>query len=243
VLVLVVHILAHLVPKLYPYAVAGGERVSDNQPERRCRELSPGPFGYLLMDVFGGSAACSMADAKRKSFEELALPHLDLVYRVARRLTHNSHEAEDLVQETYLKACRAFDRFELRAYGVRPWLLKILNNAFLNRAARESRAPRATDQQALDETQASDTLFAPPELDYENLDEEVKQAIEALSPDFRAVLLLWATMELSYQEIADILDVPIGTVMSRLHRARQQLHAALASFARQQRLAATERES
>ncbi len=173
-----------------------------------------------------------MADANRKSFEQLALPHLDVVYRVARRLVRDAHEAEDLVQETFLKACRAFERFELRDMGVRPWLLKILHNTYLNRATRQARGPRSTDQQTLDETQAAPDC-GPPELDYEQLDDEVKQALDTLSPEFRGVLLLWATMEFSYQEIADILDVPIGTVMSRLHRARQQLVARLDGFARE----------
>ncbi len=180
-----------------------------------------------------------MADANRKSFEQLALPHLDVVYRVARRLVRDAHEAEDLVQETYLKACRAFERFELRDMGVRPWLLKILHNTYLNRATRQARGPRTMDQQTLDETQVAPDLRSPPELDYEQLDEEVKQALDTLSPEFRGVLLLWATMEFSYQEIADILDVPIGTVMSRLHRARQQLVGRLEAFAREHGLLKT----
>lgn len=177
-----------------------------------------------------------MGSADSKSFEALALPHLDIVYRVARRLVRNDHEAEDLVQETYFKAYRAFDSFEMREFGIRPWLLKILNNTFLNRQAREKRAPKATDQQTLEETQASDAAVVPLELDFENIDEEVKQAIDELAPEFRTVLLMWATSEFSYQEIADALGVPIGTVMSRLHRARQQLMRALSTYASQQRL-------
>lgn len=182
-----------------------------------------------------------MVNADR-SFEALALPHLDLVYRVARRLSRNEHEAEDLVQETYLKAYRAFEHFEMREYGVRPWLLKILNNTFLNRQAREKRAPRATDQQTMDETQADEGVLAPPELDFEKVDEEVKRAIDRLAPEFRAVLLLWATNEMSYRDIADTLDLPIGTVMSRLHRARQQLVRSLRDFARENRVAPVKTE-
>jgi len=177
-----------------------------------------------------------MARADDKSFEALALPHLDLLYRVARRLTGNEHDAEDLVQETYFRAYRAFGEFELREFGVRPWLLKILNNTYLNRAAREKRAPRLIDQQTLDESQAGATDTGPPELDYENLDQEVRRALDDLSPEFRSVMLLWAANELSYREIADTLGVPIGTVMSRLHRARQQLITALVEFARANRI-------
>ena len=178
----------------------------------------------------------SLARADENAFERLALPHLDTLYRVARRLTRNEHEAEDLVQETYLKAYAAFGRFEVREFGIRPWLLKILNNTFLNRATRDKKNPKATDQQTLDQTPAADVYAAPPELDYEKLDGEVKQALEHLSPEFRAVIVLWATNELSYQEIAASLDVPIGTVMSRLHRARQQLVSTLRDFARENRI-------
>lgn len=191
--------------------------------------------------MIGGAQWMDSADDK--SFEALALPHLDLVYRVARRLVRNEHEAEDLAQETFFKAYRAFDTYEVRHFGIRPWLLKILNNTFLNRVAREKKAPKATDHQTLEETHAADQPLAPPELDFDHLDEEVKSAIERLSPEFRAVLLLWATMEFSYQEIADMLELPIGTVMSRLHRARQQLTRSLEDFAREHRLTTDKTES
>lgn len=175
-----------------------------------------------------------------KSFEALAVPHIEAVFRVAWRLSRDNHEAEDLVQETYLKAYKAFGRFEMREFGVKPWLLKILRNTFLNRYARQQRAPKATDQKSLEQMDAASgsgfELCDPPELDYEDLDAEVKQAIENLLPEFRSVLLLWATMELSYQEIADVLGVPIGTVMSRLYRARQALTRELHDFARAQGL-------
>ena len=178
-----------------------------------------------------------------KSFEVLALPHLEAVYRVARRLARHDHEAEDLAQETYLKAYKAFNTFEMRECGIRPWLLRILHNTFLNRQSRERKAPRATDQQALEqmyEASDGDGSTVPPQLDYENMDDEVKRAIDDLAPEFRSVLLLWATMDLSYKEIAVVLSVPIGTVMSRLHRARQKLVQALADFARRNRIAVAE---
>jgi RNA polymerase sigma-70 factor (ECF subfamily) len=177
-----------------------------------------------------------MPVAGEQSFEALAVPHLETVYRVARRLTRNEHEAEDLVQETYLKAYQAFARYEVREFGIRPWLLKILHNAFLNRQARQKKAPRSTEHQILDQGYAADPAVVPPELNYDHLDQEVKQALDQLPPDFREVLLLWATDELSYQDIAGIMDIPIGTVMSRLHRARQQLARALRDFARENRL-------
>lgn len=176
------------------------------------------------------------AAAGEQSFEALALPCLELVYRVARRLARDDHEAEDLVQDTYLKAYTGFARYEVRECGIKPWLLRILHNTFLNRQARQKRAPKSADQQVLDQVRVPEQYVGPPELDYENLDQEVKQAIDDLPHEFREVLLLWATMELSYHEIADILQVPIGTVMSRLHRARQQLAQSLNDFAREHRL-------
>ena len=184
----------------------------------------------------------AMPNEGEQSFEALALPHLETVYRVARRLARNEHDAEDLVQETYLKAHKAFGRFEMREFGIKPWLLKIMHNTFLNRQARQRKAPRATDQQTLEQVQADDSAI-PPELDYEDLDQEVKQAIDSLPQEFRSVLLLWATMELSYQEIAGVLSVPIGTVMSRLHRARRQLAGLLQDFAVEQRIAGTTRKA
>jgi len=181
-----------------------------------------------------------MALEGNKSFEDLAIPHLETVYRVARRLARDEHEAQDLVQETFLKGFRAFASFEMREFGIKPWLLKILHNTFLNRRARESRAPRPTDQKTLEQVHespsASQSTGGTPEVDYELLDEEVKRAIDSLQPEFRAVMLLWGTMELSYKEIAEVLNVPIGTVMSRLHRARQQLALTLKDYAQANRL-------
>ena len=190
----------------------------------------------------GGSRRIEMPDEGKDSFEALAVPHLETVYRVARRLARDEHEAEDLAQETYLKAYKAFGRFEVREFGIRPWLLKILYNTFLNRQARDKKGPKATDQQTLDQVRAAEGYFGPPELDYENLDQEVRRAIDDLPAEFRSVLLLWATMEVSYQEIAQILGIPIGTVMSRLHRARQQLAEQLEGFAREHRITGPKNE-
>jgi RNA polymerase sigma-70 factor (ECF subfamily) len=185
----------------------------------------------------------AMPSKGNQTFEALALPHLEAVYRFARRLSRHDHEAEDLVQETYLKAYKAFDRFEMREFGIRPWLLKILHNTFLNRQSRENKAPRAAENETLEYRQsrgAGDSQVDPPALDYESLDEEVARAIDGLSAEFRSVLIMWSTMELTYQEVAEVMDVPIGTVMSRLHRARQQLASALHVYARQNRIAVSE---
>lgn len=168
------------------------------------------------------------------SFESLALPHLDALYRVARRLARSDHEAEDLVQETVLKAYKSFQTFEMREFGIKPWLFRILNNTYLNWLARDKRAPRPGDQAVL-EALPGDASEIAPDIDYDQVDEEVKRAIDQLPVEFRSVVVLWATSEFSYQEIASILSVPIGTVMSRLHRGRAQLASALRDYARRNR--------
>lgn len=171
-----------------------------------------------------------------KSFESLAMPHLEALYRVARRLARSDHEAEDLVQETLLKAYKSFHDFEMREFGIKPWLFRILNNTFLNWLARDKRGPKSSDQTMLDALPAdAEMQIAPSDLDYDQLDDEIKRAIEGLAPEFRSVIVLWATAEFSYQEIAAVLSVPIGTIMSRLHRGRAQLAHSLKEYARRNR--------
>ncbi len=199
---------------------------------------------YLVNTVAARPAQDGMARSGDNVFERAALPHLEAVFRLARRLSGNEADAEDLVQETYLKAQRAFDRFEMREYGIRPWLMRILHNTFLNRKAREKQSPRIAGGDMLEWVQDGDSgaaaTMSPPALDYEQMDGEVKQALDGLAAEFRSVLLLWATKEHTYQEIAEILQVPIGTVMSRLHRARQHLAQALHDYARDNRLSTGE---
>ena len=171
----------------------------------------------------------------RAAFEKLALEHLDAVYRLALQLLRHPDEAADLVQETYLKALRAAGRFEERGGGIRPWLFKILHNAFYSRVGRGP-GPQTTE----DLDRISDGAPAPGEagpawdlatMDWEQVDERLKRAIERLRPEYRTALLLWAVEGLKYREIAEIQDIPIGTVMSRLHRARSILAGQLADLA------------
>ena len=177
----------------------------------------------------------SSAEEARK-FEEVVLCHFDLVYRLALKLTHDQHEAEDLVQETFLKAHRAFTGFELRGYGARPWLLKILHNVYLTRRGRAGRSPTLMDDLSLDDIAAEMERaplpgFGSTQVNWEQFDDELKAAVQELSPDYRSVLLLWALGDLSYKEIADVLGCAVGTVMSRLFRARHQLGETLAEYA------------
>lgn len=187
------------------------------------------------------------------NFDEAVLCHLDDVYRIALRLSGNLHEAEDLVQETFLRAHQAYGRFEFREYGAKPWLLKILHNVFLNRREQAGRSPvRAEDaglaeyvtapvSEPFDEEAAvaaegeslMEAVGGRPrrKVNWDGFDEELKAAVESLPPEYRSALLLWALDDLSYKEIAEVLGCALGTVMSRLHRARKHLSAVLEDFA------------
>jgi len=165
-------------------------------------------------------------------FEKLALEQIDMLYRIARRLTRDPGRAEDLVQETYLRALRGRDKFDLQQYGIRPWLLRIMHNLHVTRSEREARQPTAVEEEHLDATSQTplDSLPLDP-ASFEGMDEHLVKAIHLLPPEYQTVLILWAVDELAYKEIADALGVPIGTVMSRLHRARQKLSEQLKDYA------------
>ena len=174
----------------------------------------------------------------RDEFETLALEHMESVYRMALQLTRHPDEASDLVQETYLKALRAAPSFQEQGGGIRPWLFKILHNAFYTRIAKSQRGPLSVEgfnSEASDAPLPDEPLPAwdMASLDWEHVDARLKSAIERLSPEYREVLLLWGVEGLKYREIAAIVGVPIGTVMSRLHRARTILIRQLKNFAEQ----------
>jgi RNA polymerase sigma-70 factor (ECF subfamily) len=172
----------------------------------------------------------------RDEFEKLALEQLDMLYRIARRLTHDPTRAEDLVQETYVRAFRARDSFDLQQYGIRPWLVRIMHNLHFSRSEREKRQPVALEDTHLEaEGEATDSIpLSPGSLD--GMDERLVRAMGELPQEYQTVMMLWAIEDLSYKEIAEACDVPIGTVMSRLHRARSKLSDKLRDFAKDQRL-------
>ncbi len=173
---------------------------------------------------------------KREAFELLALEHLDAVYRLALQLVRHPDEASDLVQETYLKALRVAERFEEKGGGIRPWLFKILHNVFYTRLAKAKREPVSMDElhgatAAAPGPDEPEPAWDLSRMDWEHVDERLKAAIEHLRTEYRTVLLLWAVEGLKYREIAEIQEIPIGTVMSRLHRARSILAQQLTDFA------------
>lgn len=174
-------------------------------------------------------------------FRRLALAELDAVYRMAFHLARDPDDAADLVQETFLKAIAAEQSFELRPNGIRPWLFKILHNVFYTKIGRDRRGPTLVDDLG-HETAAGELDVPAPcwdlrSLDWEQVDERLMHAINGLDPRYRDVLLLWAVEGLKYREIADVLDVPLGTIMSRLYRARSILSAKLAELAKEHGIA------
>lgn len=174
----------------------------------------------------------------RAEFEVRALEHLDAVHRLAMQLTRRPDEAADLVQETYLRAIRSAEGFEERGGGMRPWLFTIAHNLFMSGRKRAARAPSAVGEFFDADPRSAAPGDALPawdlaSLDWEHVDDRLKKAIEELSPEHRETLLLWGVEGMKYREIADVLGMPIGTVMSRLHRARQALALALEPMRRE----------
>jgi RNA polymerase sigma-70 factor (ECF subfamily) len=161
----------------------------------------------------------------------LAVQQLDTLYRIARRLVREPASAEDLVQETYARAIRAWESFQLESYGMRPWLVRILHNVHLSRAQRESRQPGSVDDSQLESSAAKMGTGFPFADSFEGMDQQLKKAMGQLAPEYQVVLLLWAVDDLTYKEIAEAVGIPIGTVMSRLYRARQQLSEQLHDYA------------
>jgi len=168
-------------------------------------------------------------------FHAIALAELDAVYRLACHLARSSQEAEDFVQETYLRAFRSASSFKLGEHGIRPWLFKILHNVIYASASQQQRERSAIEGRQ-HENGGNVESGAPPlniaaidcsTLDWEHVDQRLKAAIMELALPYRICFLLSAVEGLKYREIAEVTDVPVGTVMSRLARGRAILSARL----------------
>jgi RNA polymerase sigma-70 factor (ECF subfamily) len=177
-------------------------------------------------------------DRTRREFESLSMDHLDALYSAGLRLTKNERDAEDLVQDTYLRAYRFFDKFE-RGTNMKAWLFKILTNTFINKYRRrvkertvvEGAAREATNERFVTR-EPTESSADPEQYFFEKLlSDDVIRSIEQLPIDFRLVVILADLQEFSYKEIAEILDVPVGTVMSRLYRGRKLLQKQLLGYA------------
>lgn len=172
----------------------------------------------------------------REQFEAEALEHLDAVFRMAMHLTHDRQKAEDLVQDVYVRALKSAARhgFEATGGGMRAWLFTIAHNTFYSTIKRDKRAPTAVGEFHSDADDAPLPDEPPPawdasSFDWEHVDDRLIKALGEVREEYRQVLIMWGVQGLKYREIAEMLGVPIGTVMSRLHRARKMVAEALAT--------------
>ncbi len=162
-------------------------------------------------------------------FEGVALPHLESLFRLALWLERDRHAAEDLVQETFAQALQSFHRFE-PGTNCRAWLVSILQHLRSNRRRTLARQPPLSDVGDLEEQLAETLAYEPPTPEGIS-EEEVLLALKKLPSAFQEVIVLADVEQFSYKEIAEILGIPLGTVMSRLHRARKLLRTELAAYA------------
>lgn len=189
-------------------------------------------------------------DAERAlRFENDALPYLDQLYGAALRMTRNPADAEDLLQETFAKAFAAFHQFT-PGTNLKAWLYRILTNTFINTYRKKQRLPAESGADTIEDWQLAraeahtSTGLRSAELDALDRmpDSAVTEAMHALAPDFRLAVYLADVEGFSYKEIAEIMGTPIGTVMSRLNRGRNQLRRLLADYAREHGLISGDRD-
>lgn len=177
-----------------------------------------------------------MRTVDSQAFRQLAIAELDSVYRMAFHLARQPDQAADLVQETYVRAFQGESGFQLHSRGIKPWLFKILHNAYYSKLSKQRREQTLVQElgqqtRSQQDVDTSSSWLSESLLDWEHVDERLKHAIEQLPDHYREVLLLWAVEGLKYREIAEILGVALGTVMSRLSRSRSILNERLAGYA------------
>ncbi len=173
---------------------------------------------------------------KVKVFDNEFMPHIDSMYNFAYRLTFDEDEAKDLVQDTYLKAFRFINSFQ-QGTNAKAWLYRILKNSFINDYRKKSKQPSKVDYQEVEQVYNSEdtsqeaTVDLRVETTKDMIGDEISNALNSLAIDFRTVIILCDLEGFTYEEMAKILDIPIGTVRSRLHRARNLLREKLSSYA------------
>lgn len=217
-------------------------RVSDAQASHtqavHQQELSDLTLEDIVADSDAEIAPEETVDQRNARFERDALPFLDQLYAAAMRMTRNPSDAEDLVQETFAKAFGAFHQFR-EGTNLKAWLYRILTNTFINTYRKKQRQPQQNPTEQIEDWQLaaaeahSSTGLRSAEMDaLDHLpDSDVKDALQNLPEDFRMAVYLADVEGFSYKEIADIMETPIGTVMSRLHRGRQGLKKQLRDYA------------
>lgn len=173
---------------------------------------------------------------KQEDFNREMIPHLDALYNFGLRLTSDPNDAEDLVQDTIVKAYRFFNSYE-KGTNAKAWLFRILKNSYINNYRRDSKRPQQVDYDEVSSFYESiraartDTSDLEDQMYRDLMDDDINGALEDLPEDFRTVVLLCDVEGFTYEEIANMLDVPIGTIRSRLHRGRNLLKAQLLEYA------------
>ena len=199
----------------------------------------PSAVGLSVMDKPADpERSTETLEERRQRFENDALPFLDQLYSAALRMTRNPQDAEDLVQDTYAKAYSAFHQFK-PGTNLKAWLYRILTNSYINTYRKVQRQPKQVTEEVEDwqiAKAAAHSSSGMKSAEMEALerlpDSDIKAALQELSEDFRYTVYLADVEGFPYREIAEIMDVPVGTVMSRLHRGRKQLRERLSDYAR-----------
>lgn len=192
-------------------------------------------YFYGLIKI-GNSLSDIESEQSRRIFEEELFPHMEALKTFAYHLTYNEQDADDLVQETYMKAHKFIDRYVVGTNS-KAWLFTILKNAYINEYRKKTRRPTKVDYEEIISYQDSEDPKSPAFTDLREdlfkdmMGDEVTLALNSLPVDFRTVILLCDIEEFTYEEISKIIDVPIGTVRSRLFRARNMLKDKLKNYA------------